>query len=51
MHTYSFSDPAWQTTFPFLVAPLANEWLVGFLLRCDEANHWGSGTTLTRLAP
>lgn len=21
------------------------EWLPGLLLRCDEANHWGSGTT------
>jgi hypothetical protein len=44
-----FSDPAWKTTFPFLVEPRANEWLVGLLLHCDEANHWGSGTTLTHL--
>ena len=43
------SDPAWQTTFPFLVAPMQDEWLTGLLLRCDEANHWGSGTTLIHL--
>jgi len=43
------SDPAWQTTFPFLVAPLPDEWLTGLLLRCDEANHWGCGTTLTHI--
>ena len=43
------SDPAWQTTFPFLVAPMPDEWLTGLLLRCDEANHWGSGTTLAHL--
>jgi hypothetical protein len=43
------SDPAWQTTFPFLVAPYEDEWLTGLLLRCDEANHWGSGTTLAHL--
>jgi hypothetical protein len=44
-----FSDPAWKTTFPFLVEPMTDEWLVGLLLRCDEANHWGSGTTLTHM--
>jgi hypothetical protein len=33
------SDPAWQTAFPFLVAPYEDEWLTGLLLRCDEANH------------
>jgi hypothetical protein len=43
------SDPAWQTTFPFLVAPMQDEWRTGLLLRCDETNHWGSGTTLTHL--
>ena len=43
------SDPAWQTTFPFLVAPMQDEWLTGLLLHCDEANHWGSGTTLAHL--
>jgi hypothetical protein len=43
------SDPAWQTTFPFLVAPMQDEWLTGLLLRCDEVNHWGSGTTLAYL--
>ena len=44
-----FSDPAWKTTFPFLVEPRENEWLTGLLLHCDEVNRWGSGTTLTHL--
>ncbi len=43
------SDPAWQTTFPFLVAPMQDQWLTGLLLRCDEAKHWGRGTTLAHL--
>src|SRR6266699_5112294 len=42
-------DTAWRTTFPRLVAPLAAEWLAGLLLRCDDVNHWGSGTTLLHL--
>jgi len=46
MHDIHISDPAWRTTFPHLVAPLPNEWLAGVLLRCDEKNFWGSGTTL-----
>lgn len=43
------SDPAWKTTFPFLVEPREDEWLTGLLLHCDEVNHWGSGTTLTHI--
>ncbi len=43
------ADPAWKTTFPFLVEPRKNEWLTGLLLHCDEVNHWGSGTTLTHI--
>ena len=46
MHHIPIADPAWRTTFPYLVAPLPNEWIAGLLLRCDEANCWGSGTTL-----
>ena len=46
MHDIHISDPAWRTTFPYLVAPLPNEWIAGVLLRCDERNFWGSGTTL-----
>ena len=49
MRRIHLSDPAWQTTFPFLVEPGENEWLAGLLLRCDEANHWGSGTTFTHI--
>ena len=36
MHDIHISDPAWRTTFPYLVAPLPNEWIAGVLLRCDE---------------
>lgn len=43
------SDPAWQRTFPHLVAPKRNEWLAGLTLRCDETNLWRSGTTVTHL--
>src|SRR5260370_40984154 len=43
------ADPAWKTTFPFLVETRENEWLTGLLLHCDEENHWGSGTTLTHI--
>src|SRR5260370_21742416 len=43
------ADPAWKTTFPFLVETRENEWLTGLLLHCDEVNHWGSGTTLTHI--
>jgi TniQ len=49
MHTVSISDACWQTTFPHLVTPFDDEWLPGLLLRCDEANHWESRTTLTYL--
>lgn len=49
MRRIHISDPAWQTTFPFLVEPGEDEWLMGLLLRCDEANHWGSGTTLAHI--
>jgi TniQ len=49
MHRISFGDPAWQTTFPFRIAPGPGEWLAGVLLRCDEVNHWGSGTTFIHL--
>lgn len=42
-------NPAWLTTFPHRVAPKPGESLVSLLLRCDEANHWESGTTRTLL--
>ncbi|HZU05990.1 MAG TPA: TniQ family protein [Chloroflexota bacterium] len=41
--------PRWLTTLPHLVTPLADEWLVGLLLRCDLANGWSAGTTGRRL--
>lgn len=46
MNDITLLDPAWQSTFPHRVSPLQDEWLPGFLLRCDEANGWESGTTL-----
>lgn len=46
MHDIHISDPAWRTTFPHIVTPLPDEWIAGVLLRCDERNFWGSGTTL-----
>lgn len=49
MNAIAFDDPRWQTTFPRLVTPLYEEWFAGLLLRCDEANHWASGTTWTYL--
>lgn len=49
MQTIYIDDPAWQTTFPRLVAPRRDEWLPGLLLRCDEVNGWGSRTTLAHL--
>lgn len=38
-------DPRWLSTVPHLVRPMADEWLVGLLLRCDLANGWTAGTT------
>lgn len=49
MQLLSLDDPAWFATFPHRVSPIADEWLPGLLLRCDEANDWGSGTTFRYL--
>jgi hypothetical protein len=49
MQRVSIDDPAWRTTFPHPVKPLEDEWLAGLLLRCDEANDWGSGFTISYL--
>ena len=45
MEALALHDPAWQNTFPHRIEPLSDEWFPGLLLRCDEANHWSSGTT------
>jgi len=45
MHLISFDEDAWTSTFPRRVTPLADEWLSGLLLRCDEMNYWPSGAT------
>ena len=39
-------DPEWRTTFPERLTPLDDEWLPGFTLRCDEANHWRAGASI-----
>lgn len=49
MEATIFDASAWQSTFPHRVAPLPDEWLPGLLLRCDQANHWESGTTFRAL--
>jgi TniQ len=49
MEMVTFQDPAWHMTFPHRVGPRSEEWLAGLVLRCDEANHWPSGTTVTYL--
>jgi hypothetical protein len=46
MKSIAFDDSNWLATFPHRVMPLSNEWLPGLLLRCDEINHWTSGTSL-----
>ncbi len=38
-------EPSWLSTLPHVTAPLADEWIAGLLLRCDEMNHRESGTT------
>lgn len=38
-------EPSWNSTFPHRVTPFVDEWLLSLLLRCDEVNHWPSGTT------
>lgn len=35
----------WTATFPQIITPYAEEWLPGFLLRCDRANGWLAGTS------
>lgn len=45
MSQISLTAPAWFSTFPHRVIPASDEWFAGLLLRCDEVNHWSSGTT------
>jgi hypothetical protein len=49
MQFLTLDDSEWGTTFPCRVAPSRDEWFVSLLLRCDEANHWESGTTFRYL--
>lgn len=49
MQDIDLNAPAWRNTFPHRVMPLPGEWLAGWLLRCDEVNHWACRTTLTHL--
>ena len=50
MDAIAMWHPAWSTTFPHRVAPKPGESLVSLLLRCDQENHWESGTTRTLLS-
>jgi len=45
MQYIHIDTPVWQNTLPCRVIPFPDEWLSGLLLRCDERNHWSSGTT------
>jgi TniQ len=52
MTSVHITEIRWRTTLPCRIVPLPNEWLPGFLLRCDQVNHWSAGTItrmLTRL--
>ena len=49
MQGVSPDDRTWLRTFPHHVEPEHDEWFPGVLLRCDQANHWSSGTTLCSL--
>jgi hypothetical protein len=54
MQEVPLHHPTWLTSVPHLVSPHPDEWLLGLLLRCDEANGWTSKTTLAhtlRLGP
>ena len=45
----SLVDIRWFQSFPLVVRPCTDEWFVGLLLRCDEANLWESGGTLAHV--
>ena len=49
MQGVSPDDRTWLRTFPHHVEPEHDEWFPGVLLRCDQANHCSSGTTLCSL--
>lgn len=49
MLSVAFGKVEWSLAFPHRLAPHHDESLLGLLLRCDEANHWASGTTVTYL--
>jgi hypothetical protein len=45
----TFADENWSTTLPVIVEPDEDEWVGGFLLRCDRANCWHAGETVAHL--
>jgi hypothetical protein len=49
VQSISLADIRWFQSFPLVVSPRTDEWFVGLLLRCDEANLWESGGTLIHL--
>ena len=49
MPRITLADENWYTTLPVIVEPDEDEWLGGFLLRCDRANCWNAGETVAHL--
>jgi len=45
----TLADERWYTTRPVIVQPEEDEWLGGFLLRCDQANCWNAGETVAHI--
>lgn len=45
----TLADESWYTTLPVIVEPDEDEWLGGFLLRCDQANCWHAGETVAHI--
>lgn len=49
MPRITLADESWYTTLPVIVEPDEDEWIGGFLLRCDRANCWSAGETIAHL--
>jgi TniQ len=49
MSQVTFTSAHWHACFPHVTEPYPDEWLAGLLLRCDEMNHYESGTTFRTL--
>lgn len=49
MPRITLQNENWHTTLPVIVEPDENEWFGGFLLRCDQANGWNAGETVSHI--